>query len=145
MESKHLAKHKIDIQGEEPIKHRFYNISSKMRKYMYQEIYKILEEDVIEPLNNDLSNPAIMIKKPNRIYKFCLDFRKVNKITKKDLYQILIMTEILDALRSAKYISKIDLRSAYHQIPLEKESKKIIAFTEPGKGMYRFEKECHLI
>ena len=55
------------------------------------------------------------------------------------------MTEILDALRSAKYISKIDLRSAYHQIPLEEQSKKITAFTVPGKGMYQFKSVfCYL-
>ena len=46
------------------------------------------------------------------------------------------MAEILDALRSSKYISEIDLRSAYHQIPLEEESRKITAFTVPGRGMY---------
>ena len=50
------------------------------------------------------------------------------------------MAEILDALRTAKYISKIDLRSAYHQIPLEEESRKITAFTVPGKGMFQFKR-----
>ena len=81
-----------------------------------------------------------MIKKSNEKYRFCLDFRKVNKITKKDLYPIPIMAEILDALRLAKYISKIDLRSAYHQILLEEESRKITAFTVPGKRMYQFKR-----
>ena len=87
---------------------------------MYEKIDKVLEEDVIEPSNSDWLNPVVTIKKPNGKYRSCLDFRKVNKITKKDLYPIPIMAEILDALRSAKYISKIDLRSAYHQILLEK-------------------------
>ena len=41
-----------------------------------------------------------------------------------------------DALRSAKSTSKIDLRSAYHQIPLEEESRKIKAFIILGNGMY---------
>ena len=78
---------------------------------MHEEIDKMLEENVIEPSNTDWSNPVVMNKKPNGKYRFCLDFIKVNKITKKDLYPISIMAEILDALRSAKYISKIDLRS----------------------------------
>ena len=87
-----------------------YHVSPKVREYMYEEINKMLEENVIEPSNSDWSNTVVMIKKPNGKYRFCLDFRKVNKITKKDLYPIAIMAEILDALRSAKYISKIDLR-----------------------------------
>ena len=47
------------------------------------------------------------------------------------------MNEILDTLRSAKFISKIDFKSAYLQIPLEKNSKTITAFSVPGKGMYQ--------
>ena len=140
LESTHMTKHKIDVQDHEPIKQRYYHVSPKVREYMYEEIDKMLEEDVIEPSNSDWSNPVVMIKKPNGKYRFCLDFRKVNKITKKDLYPIPIMAEILDALRSARYISKIDLRSAYHQIPLEEESSKITAFTVPGKGMYQFKR-----
>ena len=78
-----------------------------------------------------------MIKKPNGEYRFCLDFRKVNKITKKDVYPIPLLHKILDTLRSAKLISKIDLKSAYLQIPLEENSKSITEFTVPGKGMYQ--------
>ena len=81
-----------------------------------------------------------MIKKPNGEYRFCLDFRKVNKITKKDLYPIPLMNKILDTLRSARFISKIDLKSAYLQIPLEENSKLITAFTVPGKGMYQLKR-----
>ena len=100
----HTIEHKINVQGHELIKQRYYHVSPKVREYMYEEIDKMLEEDIIEPSDSDWSNPVVMIKKPNGKYRLCLDFRKVNKITKKDLYPIPIMTEILDALRSAKYI-----------------------------------------
>ena len=135
-----MTKQKIDVQGPEPIKQRYCHFSPKVREHMYEEIDKMLEEDAIEPWYSDWLNPILMIRKPNGKYRFCLDFRKVNKITKKELYPIPIMAEILDALRSAKYLSKIDLRSAYHQIPLEEELRKIRAFTVPGKGMYQFKR-----
>ena len=89
-----MTKHKIDVQGHEPIKQRYYHVSPKVREYMYDEIDKMLEEDVIEPSNSDWSNPVVMIKKPNGKNRFCLDFRTVNKITKKDLYPIPILAEI---------------------------------------------------
>ena len=98
----------------------------------------MIEQEVIKPFSSDWANPIVMIKKPSGDYKFCLDFRKVNKITKTYLYPIPLMNEILDTLRSAKFISKIFLKSAYLQIPLEKNSKPITAFTVPGKGMYQF-------
>ena len=88
---------------------------------MYEEIDKMLEEDVIEPSNSDWSNPAVIIKKPNGKYGFCLDFRKVNKITKKDLYPIPIMAEILDALRSAKYCTYQKLTFSHHTTKYHKK------------------------
>ena len=51
---------------------------------MYEKIDKMLEEDVIKPSNSNWLNSVVMIKKPNGKYRFCLDFRKVNKITKKE-------------------------------------------------------------
>ena len=98
LEPTHLTKHKIDVQGHEPINQRYYYVSPKIEEYMYDGIDKMLEEDLIETSNSDWSNPVVMIKKRNGKYRFCLDFRKVNKITKKDLYLIPIMAEILDAL-----------------------------------------------
>ena len=59
-------------------------------------------------------------------------------MTRKDLYWIPLMIEILDTLWSAKFIPKIDVKSAYLQIPLEKKSKPITSFIVPEKGMYQF-------
>lgn len=79
-----------------------------------------------------------MVKKPNGKYRFCLDFRRVNGVSKKDAYPLPNMNGILDKLRSARYISTIDLSQAYFQIPLAKESREITAFSVPGKGLYHF-------
>jgi len=68
----------------------------------------MLAADIIEPSYNEWSNPILM-KKPNEKYRFCLDFRKVNGVSKKDAYPLPNMNGILDKLRSARYISTIDL------------------------------------
>ena len=133
------TEYKIDVQGHDPIKQRYYHVSPKgVREEINEDIDEMLKQGIIEPSCSDWSNPIVMIKKPNGEYRFCLDFRKVNKITKKKSYPIPQMKEILDTLRSVKSISKIYLKSAYLQIPLEENSKLITAFTVPGKGMYQF-------
>ena len=73
LEPTHSTKHKIDVQGHEPIKQRYYYVLPKVREYMYEEVDKILEESVIEPSNSDWSNPVVMMKKPNGKYGLCLD------------------------------------------------------------------------
>lgn len=81
---------------------------------------------------------VIMVKKPNGKYRFCLDLRRVNAVSKKDAYPLPNMTGILDKLRTARYISTINLSQVYHQIPLDVASKEITAFAVPEKGHYHF-------
>lgn len=135
-----LTEHTIDVQMNPPIKQRYYHVSPKIKEEICTEVDRLLEEDIIESSQSDWSYPIVMIKKPDGKYRFCLDFRKVNIVTKKDLYPVPLMAEILDMMNSAKYISKIDLKAAYNQIPLNKNSRPITAFVVPGKGMYQFKR-----
>ena len=65
-------------------------------------------------------------------------YRQLNKITKKDVYPLPHMDSLLDNLGNARYLSKIDLKQAYHQIPLEESSKDVTAFAIPGKDLFQF-------
>ena len=67
--------------------------------------------------------------------------RDVNKLTKKDAYALPHMDSILDNLRKAKYVSKIDLLWAYLHVPLEKASRETTAFYVPGKGLFQFKRK----
>ncbi|XP_036146753.1 uncharacterized protein LOC118646913 [Monomorium pharaonis] len=133
-----LTEHRIDVGGHAPIKQRYYPVSPKIQQAIYEEVDKMLEAGIIEPSNREWSTPRVMIKKPNGTYRFCLDFRKLNDVSKKDAYPLPYMNSILDKLRAARYISTIDLSQAYFQIPLEKNSKEYTAFTVPGKGLFQF-------
>ena len=81
-----------------------------------------------------------MIKKSKGEYRFCLDFTIANKTTKRDLYPISLMNGILYTVRSEKFFSKLDWKSAYLQIPLEENPKPITAFTFSGRGVYQFKR-----
>ena len=67
----------------------------------------------------------------------CVDFRKVNEITKKDAYPIPRIDDTLDALAGAKFFSTLDLASGYWQVELEEMDKEKSAFTTPY-GLYEF-------
>ncbi|XP_025270381.1 uncharacterized protein LOC112639720 [Camponotus floridanus] len=133
-----LTEHKIDVGDSPPIKQRCYLVSPKVQEAIRAETDKMLQAGIIEPSYSEWSNPIVMVKKPNGKYRFCLDFRKVNDVSKKDAYPLPNINGILDKLRSARYISTIDLSQAYFQIPLAKESREITAFSVPGKGLFHF-------
>lgn len=70
--------------------------------------------------------------------RFCVDYRKLNRVTEKDAYPLPYMSNILSRLGEDKYLSSLDLKSGYWQVELEEESKQYTAFTVPGRGLYQF-------
>ena len=135
-----LVEHVIDTQGHSPIKQKNYRMSPKVHEALLGEIKKLLDNELIEPSASEWCNPVVMARKSDGTYRLCIDFRKVNEVSKKDAYPLPHMTDILDKLNSARYISTLDLNKAYHQIPLSEESKEKTAFIIPGKGLYQYKR-----
>lgn len=81
-----LTEYRIDVSGHAPIKQRYYLVSPKIQEAIYAEVDLMLETGIIEPSKKEWSTPIVMIKKPNNKYRFCLDFRWLNEVSKKDAY-----------------------------------------------------------
>ena len=129
--------HRIDVGDHRPIKQRQYPLSPKMLAVARQQVDTWLEEGVIEPSGSPWSSPSVIVRK-EKGYRFCLDFRKINAISRKDAYPLPLMGQLLDSLRNARVFSKLDLQQAYLQVALEPSSREITAFSIPGKGHYHF-------
>uniref|UniRef100_A0ABD2X0U4 RNA-directed DNA polymerase n=1 Tax=Trichogramma kaykai TaxID=54128 RepID=A0ABD2X0U4_9HYME len=86
----------------------------------------------------DASTDAPVVRADSPVIDFCVDYRDLNKVTKKDGYPCKNMDTILDRLRRARYISKIDLKSAYHQVCLDEDSKAYTVFSVRDSGQYQF-------
>jgi hypothetical protein len=132
------VEHIIDVGDSKPIKQRYYPVSPYVQKLIDDEVEKMLALGVIEPSRSAWSSPVVMVKKPNGAYRFCIDFRKINQVSKRDAYPLPYVNSILTRLHNARYFSSIDVKSAYWQIPLSEASKEITAFTVPGKGLFQF-------
>jgi hypothetical protein len=72
--------------------------------------------DHIHPSSNPFASSMVLLKKKDGTLWMCIDYMDINKKTIKNLYPIPIIDELMDELRGAKFLSKIDLRSGYHQI-----------------------------
>ena len=104
---------------------------------MHRQVIGMFESGVIEPSTSAWSSPVVMIRKSNDKYRFGIDFRILNAMSKADSYPLPYMGAILRKLKSAKYISMLDLNSANHQILLTPESKELTPFTVPRFGLYQ--------
>ena len=72
--------------------------------------------------------PILFVKKKDGTTRMCTDYRALNKITKKNVYPLPRIDELLDRLWGTKYFTKIDLRQRYNQIRTKESNVEKIAF-----------------
>lgn len=134
-----LVEHKIVVDSE-PIKQRPYRVSPIIQQHIDKAVKQMLEDGIIELSQSAWSSPVLLVPKKDGQYRFCVDYRRLNRVTRKDAYPLPYMSTILDKLRNAKYLSSLDIKSAYWQVPVAKESREYTAFTIPGRGLYQFKR-----
>jgi len=132
------AQHQIRLTDPTPIKQRYRPRNPAMQAVSNNEVDEMLDQDIIEPSSSSWSSPVVLVKKKDGSYRFCVDFRRVNDVTHRDAYSLPQVTATLDKLTGARYLSTLDLKSGYWQIPLTPESRPVTAFTVPGKGLFQF-------
>eukprot|EP00731_Ephydatia_muelleri_P033444 Em0030g1a len=99
-------------------------------------LHDMLENGIVEPSEGPWLSP-ILAKKKDGSLRFCVDYRKVNAITRKDAYPLPRVDDTLDTLGGSKYFTMLDLASGYWQVEVATEEMQKTAFTTP-EGLYQF-------
>lgn len=133
-----LEQHVIDTGDISPIKQRYYPVSPHLLPILNKELDRMLELGVVEPSHSAWNSPVLLVPKANGTHRLCLDSRKLNSVSKRDSFPIPFVANILDSLGGARFLSTIDLKDAFWQIPLEESSKEKTAFTIPKRGLFHF-------
>ena len=129
--------HDIKLLTSEPIRTKGYSIPYKTRSVMETEIQDMLDLGVIEQSISPYSSPIVLVPKKDGSVRFCIDFRKLNKVTEFDAEPMPNMEEIINRMSGHKYFTKMDLCKGYWQVGLTERSKHLTAFETP-RGLFQF-------
>ena len=118
----HLPPHrphdlKIELEeGAEPPIGRMYSLSEVELQALRQFLDENLNYGFVRPSSSPHGAPILFVKKKDGSLRLCVDYRGLNKISKRDHYPLPLITDLLDAPGKARIYTKIDLRHAYHLV-----------------------------
>ena len=108
------TKHRIDVvSGTTPIRQYPYRTAMRANEFEASEIEKMLRDNVIRPSKSEWASPVVLAPKNDGTPRFCVDYRKLNEVTKKDSYPIPRMDDCIHTLGKAKIFSSLEASSVY--------------------------------
>lgn len=128
---------KIELTSKDAITFRPYRLSHSEREYVRKEIDSMKRAGIICDSESNYSSPILLVNKKNGEKRICIDYRALNKITKKMQYPLPLIHDNIDRLRNKKLFTALDMKSGYHQIPVCEESRHLTAFVTPD-GHFEF-------
>ncbi|GJY73104.1 putative nucleotidyltransferase, ribonuclease H [Tanacetum coccineum] len=85
------------------------------------QLQELQDKGFIRPSHSPWGAPVLFVKKKDGALRMCIDYRELNKLTIKNRYPLPRIDDLFDQLQGARYFSKIDLRSGYHQLRVHKD------------------------
>ena len=109
------------VPGTDPISMPPYRVAPEELKELNDQLKELLDKGFIRPSTSPWGAPVLFVKEKDGSLRLCIDYRQLNKVTIKNKYPLPRIYDLFDQLQGARYFSKIDLRSGYHQLRIRSE------------------------
>ena len=129
--------YEFKIEGSMPHSANSRPIPFALRNQVSEQVRAMLKDGILEESHTAYINPTTLVVREGKAVRICLDARRINRQMVADRSKVMPMREILQNFYRAKYITSLDLSSAFLQIPLEKSSRQWSAF-QFESNVYQF-------
>ncbi|GBG84562.1 hypothetical protein CBR_g38844 [Chara braunii] len=111
--------HEIVLEaGVVPPKGCIYRMSEEELEVLRAQLNNLLAKGWIRPTSSPYGAPVLFVRKKNKDLRLCIDYRKLNTQTVKNAGPLPLIDDLLERLGGAKFFSKLDLKSGYHQLSI---------------------------
>ena len=107
------------VPGTSPIAKRHYRMAAPELAELKKQLEELQQSGFIRPSSSPWGASVLFVKKKDGSMRMCVDYRALNEVTIKNKYPLPRIDDLFDQLKGAKYFSKIDLRSGYHQLKIK--------------------------
>ena len=111
--------------------------SPEAQKVMEEELDRMLAAGVVRPSRSPYVSEVVLVKKKTGDWRFCVDFRPLNRITVLDKHPLPRIQDLVRAVRDSTHFVALDLRAGYWQILMEEKSIPLTAF-RCVRGLFEF-------
>ena len=132
-----LVKHRIDTGDHPPFKEPLRHHPMAFLPVIDQHVNEMLAHDIIEPAASPWASNVVLIRKKDGAMRFCVDYRRLNTLTRKDSYPLPRIEDCLSSLGGACYFSTLDLRAGYWQTEMDERDSDKTAFVT-RRGIFKF-------
>jgi hypothetical protein len=109
----------IDLNpGTSPIAKRPYRMAAPELAELKKQLRELQQSGFIRPSSSPWGAPVLFVEKKDKSLRMCADYRLLNEVTIKNKYPLPRIDDLFEQLKGAKYFSKVDLRSGYHQLQI---------------------------
>nr|GFA50098.1 putative reverse transcriptase domain-containing protein [Tanacetum cinerariifolium] len=126
------------VPGAVPVARAPYRLAPSEMNELAEQLQELSDKGFIRPSSSPWGAPVLFVKKKDRSFHMCIDYRKLNKLTVKNRYPLPKIDDLFDQLQGSSVYSKIDLRSGYHQLRVREEDIPKTAF-KTRYGHYEFQ------
>ncbi len=133
-----IGEHTIEVDSDVPFKEKYRRIPPSMYADVKEQLESMLRCGIITESSSPYSSPITVVAKKDGRARICVDYRTLNKRTKKNARSLPRIEEAIDMLGDARVFSSLDLMQGYWQVKLEKSSQEYTAFTAGPLGFYEW-------
>ncbi|CAH2083323.1 unnamed protein product [Euphydryas editha] len=127
----------IELDDDEPVVYKPYRLSHSERSQVQDMVQEMIDNGIARESSSPYASPIVLVKKKSGEKRLCVDYRALNRKTKKDHHPLPRIEDQLDLLAGNNLFTSLDLASGYYQIPINEGSRLKTAFVTPD-GQFEY-------